>query len=159
VSLYCKVTDKAVGFTIMHELGHNLGLLHGGDSFCNYRPNYNSVMNYRFSFPGVDLDCDSYGDGVPDFSRGLRPPIDEHAVDERKGVCGNQPVDFTKQNGIEAAVAADINPYDIEVQQCGQQLTILKDYDDWGAIEIGVDASIPSGGNGKPLDEAISCGE
>jgi hypothetical protein len=158
VSLYCKVTDKTVGFTVMHEIGHNLGLLHGGDTICNYRPNYNSVMNYKFQFPGVDLDCDSHGDGVADYSRGLRPTIDEHSVDERKGVCGSQPIDFTNQNGIEASVAADLNPYLGELQECGEPLTVLTDHDDWGAIEIGVDASVDSGG-GKPIDEAITCGE
>lgn len=32
--------------TFMHELGHNLGLQHGGDENTNYKPNYLSVMNY-----------------------------------------------------------------------------------------------------------------
>src|SRR5262249_18161151 len=32
----------------MHELGHNLGLHHGGDEDLNYKPNYISVMNYFF---------------------------------------------------------------------------------------------------------------
>ena len=30
--------------SIVHELGHNLGLQHGGDETCNYKPNYSSVM-------------------------------------------------------------------------------------------------------------------
>src|SRR5215471_16937868 len=34
--------------TFMHELGHNLGLDHGGDTSINYKPNYLSVMNYQF---------------------------------------------------------------------------------------------------------------
>jgi hypothetical protein len=36
------------GGTFMHELGHNLGLHHGGDVDANYKPNYLSVMNYFF---------------------------------------------------------------------------------------------------------------
>ena len=60
-------------------------------------------------------------------------------MDERNGVCGNQPIDFTNQNGIEASVVANLNPYLAEVQECGDQLTILKDHDDWSAIEIGVE--------------------
>ena len=32
----------------MHELGHNLGLSHGGNDHQNYKPNYLSVMNYHF---------------------------------------------------------------------------------------------------------------
>lgn len=35
-----------VGRTIMHELGHTLGLRHGGGDNTNYKPNYFSVMNY-----------------------------------------------------------------------------------------------------------------
>ena len=34
------------GGTIMHELGHNLNLDHGGDTGANCKPNYVSVMNY-----------------------------------------------------------------------------------------------------------------
>src|SRR6185369_4859250 len=33
---------------VMHELGHNLGLRHGGFEDTNYKPNYLSVMNYAF---------------------------------------------------------------------------------------------------------------
>jgi hypothetical protein len=32
--------------TLMHELGHNLGLRHGGNAATEYKPNYLSVMNY-----------------------------------------------------------------------------------------------------------------
>ena len=34
--------------TFMHELGHLLGLGHGGSDNVNYKPNYQSVMNYRY---------------------------------------------------------------------------------------------------------------
>ncbi len=40
--------------TLMHEIGHTLGLKHGGDDYyLNYKPNYLSVMNYLYSFSGV----------------------------------------------------------------------------------------------------------
>lgn len=32
--------------TFMHELGHTLGLLHGGRDITNFKPNYLSVMSY-----------------------------------------------------------------------------------------------------------------
>ncbi len=35
---------------LMHELGHNLGLSHGGDDGNNGKPNYPSIMNYAFSY-------------------------------------------------------------------------------------------------------------
>jgi hypothetical protein len=34
--------------TIMHELGHNLGLRHGGNEDTNYKPDYFSIMNYEY---------------------------------------------------------------------------------------------------------------
>lgn len=34
------------GSTIMHEIGHTLGLQHGGDVSDNCKPNYLSIMNY-----------------------------------------------------------------------------------------------------------------
>ena len=40
--------------TIMHELGHTLGLQHGGTDSVNYKPNYYSVMNYTWQFYNSD---------------------------------------------------------------------------------------------------------
>ncbi|BCL73426.1 hypothetical protein TUMSATVNIG1_54020 [Vibrio nigripulchritudo] len=39
--------------TIMHEFGHNLGLLHGGNENLNFKPNYYSVMNYMYQLNGL----------------------------------------------------------------------------------------------------------
>jgi len=40
---------------LMHELGHNLGLKHGGADCDNYKPNYLSVMNYSFFNTGIPV--------------------------------------------------------------------------------------------------------
>jgi hypothetical protein len=48
----------------MHELGHNLGLEHGGSDDINYKPNYLSVMNYLYE-EGIPR-ADSIGSNVPD---------------------------------------------------------------------------------------------
>ncbi|MCF8194634.1 MAG: Ig-like domain-containing protein [Polynucleobacter sp.] len=40
--------------TIMHELGHNLGLRHGGSNDVNFKPNYYSIMNYIYQLNGLD---------------------------------------------------------------------------------------------------------
>ncbi len=59
VSLGSHANDKSEGSidqqagTFMHELGHNLGLKHGGQDEVNYKPNYLSVMNYSFQVSGV----------------------------------------------------------------------------------------------------------
>ncbi|HEX3012111.1 MAG TPA: hypothetical protein VHQ70_08805 [Syntrophomonadaceae bacterium] len=39
--------------TFMHELGHNLGLRHGGVDHISYKPNYLSIMNYAFQTDGL----------------------------------------------------------------------------------------------------------
>ncbi len=41
--------DQQAG-TLMHELGHNLGLRHGGSDDINCKPNYLSVMSYTRQF-------------------------------------------------------------------------------------------------------------
>ncbi|MFC9694316.1 zinc-dependent metalloprotease family protein [Kribbella sp. NPDC056951] len=46
-------TDNTNVGTFIHELGHNLGLRHGGSDHVNYKPNYLSVMNYFFQLGGV----------------------------------------------------------------------------------------------------------
>ena len=48
----------------MHELGHNLGLLHGGGDCFNNKPNYISVMNYRVYVSGISVGA-LPGDIVP----------------------------------------------------------------------------------------------
>jgi len=56
--------EVAVAGTFMHELGHTLGLHHGGDvDLPNYKENYTSIMNYRYQVVGVDVTGDKKGDG------------------------------------------------------------------------------------------------
>lgn len=152
VTLQCFVSDKNVRNTVMHELGHNLGLQHGGDSSCNDKPNYNSVMNYRFQFSGVDVNCDRNGDDVANYSNGTRITLNESALDESLGVCGTQPVDWNTNNVIENAIQADINPG--ESLSCGGQFTILSDFNDWENVIL---STLPgSPGAGAPVG-SISC--
>jgi hypothetical protein len=50
--------------TFLHELGHSLGLGHGGGDSINWKPNYISIMSYNYQFRGVTYDLS--GDGVAD---------------------------------------------------------------------------------------------
>ncbi len=145
VSLQCSDSLTNTSNTLMHELGHNLGLRHGGDDNTNYEPSYNSVMNYRFQFPGIDTDegtnaCDAVGDQVLGFSNGDRVLIDETAVDEAAGVCGTIAIDFNGNGTIDAA------PYPLSVN-FDSDLEVLDDFDDWSALNFGGVGD----GDGAPL--------
>ncbi|MBL8957905.1 MAG: hypothetical protein JNK82_44430, partial [Myxococcaceae bacterium] len=48
--------------TLMHELGHNLGLRHGGFEDKNYKPNYLSIMSYLYQLNGVAVVGPNEGD-------------------------------------------------------------------------------------------------
>ena len=127
--------------TMMHELGHNLGLHHGGKGeTCNYKPNYNSLMNYRYQFDGVDQDCDTDPDNAMDFSSGTRITLDENQLDESLGVCGpGFPVEWLfGDDGYQAGLSIDVNPYDRELIECGGTHTQLVDRDDWTALSTKV---------------------
>jgi hypothetical protein len=79
----CPGSVKEQAGTFMHELGHNLGLHHGGQIDENYVPNYLSVMNYIFQFSGLSTSPD----GV-DYSRYESPQIptlDEFDLNESGG--------------------------------------------------------------------------
>lgn len=71
--------------TLMHELGHTMGLRHGGNQAAeafNCKPNYLSVMNYALQFPTL------YGKRKLDYSAQVLPLLDETALDETVGIAG-----------------------------------------------------------------------
>ena len=76
-------TDQQQAGTLMHELGHNVGLAHGGNENTNYKPNYPSIMNYSFQMRGLDVAGSS---GVLDYSRGMLPGLNESQLDEVNGL-------------------------------------------------------------------------
>lgn len=156
VSLYCAGSDVNVANTIMHELGHNLGLRHGGNVNCNYKPNYNSVMNYRYQFPGVNTNCTIPGSGVLDYSRGVRLTLNENNLNENLGVCGAPAIDFNNSGTIQSSVAFDLNSSDTsQTTNCGGTLTMLTDYNDWAQLFYGGIAD-GDGLNVRPI-EVVDC--
>jgi uncharacterized delta-60 repeat protein len=70
--------------TFMHELGHNLGLHHGGGDEINQKPNYLSVMNYSFQFSGL-LSPNGQQRQI-DYSREKLPSLYETSLDENVGI-------------------------------------------------------------------------
>ena len=72
--------------TFMHELGHNLGLDHGGYDDVGFKPNYLSVMNYLFQFNGLIIN--GLGGNI-DYSRfNSIPDLNELALDDNVGLNG-----------------------------------------------------------------------
>ena len=72
--------------TFMHELGHTLGLLHGGDDDIGFKPNYLSIMNPHWQVPlpadpniGWRLDYSRFG---PEDL----PSLDESSLNEHVGI-------------------------------------------------------------------------
>jgi hypothetical protein len=135
-----------VANTIMHELGHNLNLQHGGNESCNWKPNYNSVMNYRFQFQGVDTNGDAVGGSgelnVLDYSRGTRISLNENNLNESAGVNGTTPIDWDFNGTIQNGIVYDLNRTSstpnastgVDNSSCAATLTTLNDYADWAHI-------------------------
>jgi hypothetical protein len=69
--------------TLMHELGHNLALQHGGQNGNNYKPNYISIMNYLFQTTG--LITNGY-QGLFDYSENALPILSENLLNEQSGL-------------------------------------------------------------------------
>ncbi|MBI1745503.1 MAG: hypothetical protein HYR55_02825 [Acidobacteria bacterium] len=127
--------------TFMHELGHNLGLQHGGFQSLNDKPNYRSVMNYLFQIAGT---CGTlrYTTGVVFapcstrefyYSHGLSADLDENCLDESVGI-GEGPLDWNGDGSIDDCVRADIN------HRAGSRgdgrFDLLRDYDDYANLRI-----------------------
>ena len=102
--VYCN--DQVGGVTVqagtlMHELGHTLGLTHGGTYYTgtlpsygpNCKPNFLSVMNYLFQIRG-------FSDGGVDYSGQVFPNLDETQLSETAGIgldsSGNSAAHFTR---------------------------------------------------------------
>ena len=88
----CTLTPTAQAGTLMHELGHTLGLRHGGGDDLLNKPNHLSVMNYSFQLTGLQ---DTSGNRFLDYSR-FSIPFDERALNESQGfgITAGPPADL-----------------------------------------------------------------
>ena len=158
--------EKQDAFTwyvdFLHEMGHDLGVRHGGFQDLNYKPNYPSLMNYAYSFGLTDGPMAIDGSTVG-FSHGLVPSMDECAVVE-KGIFAGVPkeslaflpayqygtgwtvtddgsVDWNKNGSIDDA------PYMMAFASGagGPACEVLRDNDDYATLLTGMPLSIPAG--------------
>jgi hypothetical protein len=145
----CTLDAGAQAGTLMHELGHTLGLRHGGGDDLLNKPNHLSVMNYSFQLTGLQ---DATGNRFLDYSR-FTISLDERALSEVQGFgitaeppgdlvtvgsCpgGTRvawpikagPVDFSC-DGAFSSVSADVNG--------DGSKTALEPFTDWPALVFG----------------------
>lgn len=136
--------------TFMHELGHTLGLRHGGSDNITCKPNYLSVMNYLFQFEGAPVI------GRPlDYSRAKLNDLDESNLSEPDGVGGppgsvtawydpyivgiapytsaaDAPIDWDDDGmATNTSLRADITA------GCKAGINVLTGFDDWSHIKLG----------------------
>jgi len=135
---------------IVHEMGHDIGLAHGGiwpnPDHQNWKPNFHSIMNYRYTTSGVPPGCDltgvnetNYRGGGPStFSSGTLKVIQESFVDENLGVCDRSPSDLSGDGRITAG------PMDIPGATYTRGPTTHTDFDQWGNIVLDFAACWPN---------------
>ncbi len=145
--------------TLMHEWGHNLGLLHGGNDNVNYKPNYFSIMNYHYQLSGLPTldnnpgdryylyrrnnygDCslitsisqltNNYNSATfkMDFADGAGTPIAEGTISESAGL--NRP----GSSSIDYNCNGSISTISKDLNGDGATNT-LNGFDDWGNINV-----------------------
>ncbi|HMG44326.1 MAG TPA: PKD domain-containing protein [Acidimicrobiales bacterium] len=110
--------------TFVHELGHALGLGHGGGEGINFKPNYLSAMSYAIQVTGVPdptlpaNNVDTNNDGVADarfrldYSRQALPSLNESALDENVGISDGTDLTTWSVNGGGTLSAAGNGPID-----------------------------------------------
>ncbi len=147
------VNDTTIAGTFMHELGHSLGLHHGGCDDENYKPNYLSIMNYSFQTTGLA------GTGNLNYSDYELPDIDEANINEIRGIdpmgitvgtnlattlftrtsaqittgaIARAPIDMNGNGTLEESISLDLNP---QGNFADDPIAILKSFNDWNAIK------------------------
>jgi hypothetical protein len=137
----------------MHELGHNLGLDHGGSDNYNCKPNYFSVMNYLFEFsdpipkrPLTYSSLESSLDkrhldepvGIPGpsgYKTYYGPSITLNGAETLRETLTNRPVDYSvppNNTTTDTDVAANVNDFRPDVAACvGSGSEHLRGLDDW----------------------------
>ncbi|MGQ0709107.1 MAG: lamin tail domain-containing protein [Rhodoferax sp.] len=172
-------TNRLVNFqagTFMHELGHNLNLLHGGFENANFKPNYFSVMNYLYQLDGLSSSASGIGPFerwkceffpsecfltesastsdsiVLGYSDGTSADMNEYALQESANIGRGADIgvyaDWDRSNTLTGSVyALDIN----DIKGNKSLSSALKDHNDWTNMLLAFGRS-PSGAFGVRME-------
>ena len=147
--------------TLMHELGHNLGLRHGGNEVTNYKPNYWSIMNYMYQFNGLEQSPNTstafqrwrreIGDGSPaecslsnspcgspsqfimNYSDGTSSNLNEAALSEGDNIGRGTTGGSYADWDLNGSLTGGTISRDLNGDS---SLTILTDYNDWANLNF-----------------------
>ena len=147
--------------TLMHELGHNLGLRHGGNEDTNYKPNYWSIMNYMYQLNGLDQAPNAStafqrwrkeeGDGSPllcsltnspcgspsqfimSYSDGTSSSLDETALSEAANIGRGTTGGSYADWNLNGSLTGGTISRDLNGDSTN---TTLSDYNDWGNLNF-----------------------
>lgn len=148
--------------TILHELGHNLGLRHGGNDDLNNKPNHLSSMNYLYQLDGIptvgqregdryykrffygNLTCNLENNELVngftvspqhfamDYSSGSSADINETLVDESLGF--GHPNSTSVDFNCNGTIDNGLSNHDINMN--GVHNEVLSDVDEWDLVEL-----------------------
>jgi hypothetical protein len=148
VTEFQELPDNPIVGTFVHELGHNLGLRHGGpgnagaDRDETDKPNQRSTMNYRYQLEGISADGNVMSDstGLHTFSEGMLKTIDE--VTWKPGrflysLCDGPDIDRDPDVvNVNDDTLGGMKVYSGVFNKDYDNVDVLSDYDEWGNLHL-----------------------
>ena len=171
---------RAAG-TLIHEIGHTIGLKHGGGDDENLKPNYLSVMNYFFS------SCELYRteyqrenlkeNGLCTYSSEKLRDLDEEDLDETTPLTNQllmtawrnpddnreiifspayRPINWDNRPPNATGVIVNINHHP---SGDGEDMRVLTGFNDWKNIRLGIPHGIIGRGEERAFRDLYADGE
>ena len=158
--------------TFVHELGHNLGLFHGGedrnlaDSHERFKWNQLSSMNYRYQLTGVPMDREDRQSALTHtYSEGIDTTVHESSLDPvaMSKAMGLRSVPLSPSSGgmninggpVIDSTIQNWNPDDADATD------VFVNYDEWGSLKLNF-RDPRSGRNPEPCavqDTVVACNQ